>query len=915
MKISDVRDFFLNLIAKVTTEHPITVLSLCFLLVLVSAYLSKNLRVDLSMIAELPVDDPMVKQFRNAYKNYGGLEYVFILLKSEDIERAKDFADYIAPMLKERKDLFRSVRHKIDIDFFKPYSLLFLKEDEIKELTETFEKHIETYKRMLKRLDLFSFLEGTYQILDREISEREEIRGEEEEAGMIKGLRKWSDLLKKAIVDGKKISEREYNRVLAGVFSTRMDEEEISSEYFTSKDGKMLVIMLSPVESSENIAYSLKAYEFIKSVIEEGKKKFSDVKEGVTGSVPVIAEQYYIIIRDLFLTNIVSMLLVVIIFAIGFGSIFYAILMVMPLLSGLLWSFGFAYIYRGTITMTTSVFGAILTGLGIDFAAHLISRFNDERDKGMRIKDAVRASITGSGRGIITGAVTTSAAFYTLIVAYHKGVEELGIIAGTGLLLSMLAMFLIVPSTLVLFGETRLFKSRIKIPMVEEKIARLVIKRPFIFLISFLIISGFFLWSSTRISFDNNFRNLMPKDMEALRALDEFEAGFERGTDYGLITAESIEEAREVVEKLESLSTVSLVESISKFLPENQKKKKEMLRPLKNLLQPLNPEDPRNIDWNYNEAHLHSYIKVFENMKDMALALKQLSIAGGYFEGEDESEKLKNNFEEIIEKLKKGDNLSGLSEINKIHIKEFHDAFLDLKKASSPDFLTLNELPEDIRHTFIGKDGKFLIFAYPKQSVWISKKFMGEFVNEIRNVKSDAFGIPVIFYFQTQRILKDLESSAFASFLCVLFLVFFDFRNLFRTLISFVPLLFGTLWMLGMMPVLGVKFNFINVGVVALILGMGIDYGVHFTHRFLQEKDAFLSISRTGRAILVSALTTMAGFGAIMLAKFRGLNSMGEVLLTGIGMCLITSMIGMGTIFALYEKKEKKILDNDSGEL
>jgi hopanoid biosynthesis associated RND transporter like protein HpnN len=905
MKIPKISDSFLNFISKVTTEYPVHVLIFCFLLVIISFFLSKNLKVDLSMIAELPEDDPMVKQFRDAYKNYGGLEYIFILLKSEDIESAKNFADYIAPMLKERKDLFKSVRHKIDIDFFKPYSLLFLDEDEINDLTDTFERHIDIYEMMIKKLDLLSFLEGAYKILDREISEREEISGEEEEAGLMKGFRKWSDILKKGIVDGKEISEREYNRVLAEVFSVRERDEEISSEYFTSKDEKMLAIMISPVESSENIAYSLKAYEFLKKVIEEGERKFPDVKAGLTGSVPIVAEQYYIIIRDLFLTNIVSMVLVVIIFGLGFGSVFYAVLMLIPLLSGLLWAFGFAYLYRGTITMTTSVFGAILTGLGIDFAAHLISRFNDEREKGATIKEAVRNSITGAGKGIITGAVTTSAAFYTLIVAYHKGVEELGIIAGTGLLLSMLAMFLIVPSILALFGGRRIFTSRIRIPPFEEKVASLVIKRPYIFLTVFVFISIFFAWSATRISFDNNFRNLMPRDMEALKVVDEFEKSFKRGTDYGLITVESIDSARDIVEKLESLTTVALVESISKFLPLNQKEKKNLLKRLKNLIAPLEPENPANVNWKCDQKDLPSYINAFERMKDMALALKQLSIAGGYFEGEDEAEKLKKNFEEIIEKLKKEGDISAISKLNKIHIREFHNAFLDLKKASSPDFLTVEKLPDDIRNTFTGKDGKFLIFAYPKQSVWTSKKFMGEFVKEIRSVKEDAFGIPVIFYFQTNRILTDLERSSIVAFICVLFLVFLDFRNIFKTAISFVPLLFGTLWMLGMMPVLNIKFNFINVGIVALIFGMGIDYGVHFLHRFLQEKNGFVAISKTGRAIFISATTTMAGFGAIMLAKFRGLNSMGEVLLVGIGMCFITAIVGMGVIFSIYEKRKR----------
>lgn len=902
IKIPKLSERLLKIIADITTKHPIPVLIICFILSGASAFLARNLRVDLSMIAELPESDPMVHQFKSAYENYGGLEYIFILLKSEDIESAKDFADYIAPMLKERKDLFKSVRHKIDIDFFKPYILLFLNEEEIEELNDAFERHIDVYKNMLKTLDLPSFLEGMYKILDREISQRTEISGEEEEAQLLKSMRKWSDFLKKAIVDEKKINEKEYRRILAGIFTARGEDREISSEYFISKDESSLVIMLSPTESSENIAYSLRAYEVINEIVSEGKKKFPDVEAGITGSVPIVAEQYYIILRDLLITNIVSMSLVTLIFATGFGSIFYAILMIIPLFSALLWTFGFAYLYRGTITMTTSVFGAILTGLGIDFAAHLLSRFNDERERGLNVEDAVKASVIGSGKGIITGGVTTSAAFYTLIVAYHKGVEQLGIIAGTGLILAIISMLFIVPSLLTIIGGRKILSARIKIPLLEEKIARAIVKVPYVFGGVFLIISLFFLWSSTRLSFDNNFRNLMPRDMTALRVVDEFEKAYERGTDYGLITVDTIEEARSVVDKLESLSTIGLVESISKFLPDEQKRKINSLNPLRNLILPLTPTLPAKVKWRCDKDNLLLYIQGFKKMRDMALALKQLSVAGGYFEGEDESEKMKDNFERIIKAIEEGNKIDVLSNINRIHINEFYTSFLDLKDALNPEVLTLEKLPEDIRNTFMGKDGKFLIYAYPNRTIWESRKFMGDFVSEIRSVKEDAFGIPVIFYFQTKRILTDLRDSAIFAFIVVFLLVFLDFRDVLKTIISFTPVLFGALWMIGFMPFLDLKFNFINVGIIALILGMGIDYGVHFTHRFLQEGSVEIAISKTGRAIIVSALTTMAGFGAVMLAKFKGLCSMGEALLVGIGMCLITSFVGSGVILSFYQK-------------
>jgi len=174
LKIPKLSEYYLKLITRMTTGHPVITLSFCFLLFVISIILAQRIKVDLSMIAELPEDDPLVAKFKDSYKNYGGLEYVYILVKSDDIQDAKRFADYIAPKLEKETEYFRSVRYKVDIDFFKPYSMLFLNEEQIKDLTETFNRNLDVYRKMLNHLDIIYFLDGMYTILDREISERNE---------------------------------------------------------------------------------------------------------------------------------------------------------------------------------------------------------------------------------------------------------------------------------------------------------------------------------------------------------------------------------------------------------------------------------------------------------------------------------------------------------------------------------------------------------------------------------------------------------------------------------------------------------------------------------------------------------------------------------------------------------------------
>ncbi len=899
----NIRERFLNFIATQATEHPIRLLLVIGLFTAGCLILASGVKLDLSMLAELPENDPMVERFKEAYDNYGGLEYVFVVLESKDIDRAKKMADEMAPALKGLKKYFRSVRHKVDVDFFKPYSILFLSLDEIKDLTSTFRRNLDTYKTMLKKLDVETFLLGTYSIFDREISEINEITEEDTRASGIKGLRRWSERVRQILVEGKKVKPSTYRNTLAGIFAARAGTGGVVDEYFLSPNEKLLTIMLAPVEPSENIVYDIEAMKALENVVNRFRPRYPDVKVGITGAVAIVRDQHIAIQKDMKMTTIISMIGVLVLFAVSYGRLIYAFLMGIPLAIGLIWTLAFVRIYPGAITITTSVFGAILIGLGIDFAIHLVSRFNDDIYDGKDVPTAVRNAVTATGKGIITGAVTTATAFFTLLMAYHKGVEFLGAVAGTGVLLCMLAMFLVVPPILLVLGRRGILGRGSQLgPLV--RMARVMERKPLYFFIPVAILTGWMVFEAEHVAFDNNFRNLMPQDMPSLQWVKHFEEEFERGIDYGLVVVDTVEEARRQTEMIEELDTVGFVDSIANYLPDAQEEKIDALKPLAEMLDSLKPASPDSVifdgpDWR------RRWKVAFSKMRDIALALKQLCVAGGYFEGEDDATRFRDNLDTIIKALEEGKvSEENARYFNSLHAREFVQSFYDFRKSARPSVLTVNELPEDIKKAYIGTNGKYLIYAYPSQSVWTDKAFMGRFVEDMKSVNPDAFGIPFIFYYASARILEDLERSAVLALLVIFLLVYLDFRSIKYTVLVLIPLLMGAVWMVGSMPFLGVYFNFINVGTVSLVLGIGIDDGVHMMHRFLGEREHRVvhTIARTGRAIILTSLTTMIGFGALLLAHFRGLNTMGEVLLMGVGYCLLTSIFGLGSILGLLSR-------------
>jgi predicted RND superfamily exporter protein len=142
----------------------------------------------------------------------------------------------------------------------------------------------------------------------------------------------------------------------------------------------------------------------------------------------------------------------------------------------------------------------------------------------------------------------------------------------------------------------------------------------------------------------------------------------------------------------------------------------------------------------------------------------------------------------------------------------------------------------------------------------------------------------------------------------VIFLLWLDFRSLKLAFLGVIPLIAGGLWMLGLLSTFGMMLTVVNVIGIPMIVGIGIDDGVHILHRYRVEgfdKTPHVLLS-TGKAVLLTSLTTMAGFGSLMIAKYRGFIGLGALLVLGVGACFITTVLFMPSIINIAERIVKK---------
>ena len=145
-----------------------------------------------------------------------------------------------------------------------------------------------------------------------------------------------------------------------------------------------------------------------------------------------------------------------------------------------------------------------------------------------------------------------------------------------------------------------------------------------------------------------------------------------------------------------------------------------------------------------------------------------------------------------------------------------------------------------------------------------------------------------------ESILEDAVLGVVLGFVVVGFLLWLDYRRLSDTLLTLAPLMMGMVWMLGAMAMLGIAMNFMNIFVTTMIIGIGVDYGVHAIHRYREiQKRGRGRLDRevveTGKAIAMAALSTMIGFGSLSLSHYPGLRSMGLVAILGaLSTCLVS---------------------------
>jgi predicted RND superfamily exporter protein len=229
---------------------------------------------------------------------------------------------------------------------------------------------------------------------------------------------------------------------------------------------------------------------------------------------------------------------------------------------------------------------------------------------------------------------------------------------------------------------------------------------------------------------------------------------------------------------------------------------------------------------------------------------------------------------------------------------DLRETFHAIRTQDNSSPLTEEGLPPNLRARFIGKNGLHLLQVYPKKDVW-QRKAQEEFVAEVRTVAPDVTGTPVQLLEYTTLLKNSYIEAAYYSLAAIALLIFLHFRRISSVILSLIPVAIETLWTCALMGLFGIPFNPANIMTLPLVIGIGVTNGVHILNRFAEEKNPSILSRSTGKAVIVSALTTIAGFGALIPAKHQGIQTLGIVMSLGVAMCMIVAVTFLPAVLTL----------------
>ncbi|HBZ84439.1 MAG TPA: hypothetical protein DEO44_01705 [Verrucomicrobia subdivision 6 bacterium] len=845
-------------------------------------------------------DSPVFQKYLAYMEEFDVRDEIVVVLKSDRLKDSRDAANALAVKLKQEKGLDR-VYYRHDFSPMSDRLLLLADEERLIGIRRQMEELATLVKGNKQALNLNGILgEASAKFNDpylRKSSNWQEfIPFIEEFVRNLKRLAKDLETPANA-VEKKGLGEL-----------SEFEADLLKNEYLSlGEDGRTILMLLRPTKEEQKSATPFTGViQRVRKVVQETQVEFPKVAIGVTGEPVLLDDELRQSESDMKIATLITLTLITIMFFFAYGEISRPLLALVALLASVVVTLGITSVTIGHLNIISQAFIVMLLGLGIDFGIQILGRYEEEMGRGKSSADSVEITLTTTGKALLTGGGTTAAAFYAMCFNDFTGLTELGWIAGSGVVMALVASLSILPALLlwrdrngakISLGKLRLDRGA----MWDRKLT----SHPYLVL---AVAAGITLiaWKQCqKVSFDHNLLHLQNPKMESVRLTRELLNMGDGSLIYGVIMADSVEQADDLAIQLRALPTVSKVRTLGDLVPRDQKKRMEEVSRIARVSGEITLGSGGESSVDVPKAKKDLEFLLESSQEGAKQAKQYLGLSGRARQAVATFEKLIPPLERAVAALDKLSLEEAKQRLARHQVKLVGSitqnlGWLKTQRGDRP--LTVDDLPAELRQRYLSSHGKVLLEVVPAVDVW-ERKPNEEFVAEMQKIAPGATGTPVMNLEYIDLLMKSYIQASFYAAGVILLLIFLLFRNLKDLVLTLLPLGLGVLWLFGALGLFHIQLDPANIVTMPMILGIGVAYGVYVMDRYREEGGVRIFASSTGKAVVLSALTTLFGFGSMLFGQYRGLVSLGMVMSLGVIFNLISALVVLPQILALQDKR------------
>lgn len=783
-------------------------------------------------------------EYKEAYPQL--VDNYILVIEGADAKARDKAAEWVVEKVQSKPEVFETAYRLNGGSFYENNALLFQETENVAKLSQSFKPFEPMFENFSRNPKLSGFIESFSPTLRDSRS-----------SDFVKQLTQVFEGQRKSI---------DYSIL----FGTQTQAQEIQ---FIEVKARMNYNDLLPAE---------KSFKLLKSWIADYPDPSIDF--GLTGTAALSYQELQTVSKGAGISGLISLILVSLILFWALRSFRLIFVSIASLLMGLILTGGFAAVAIGHLNVISIAFAVLFIGLGVDYSLHLCLRYRELISEGWPHIDALKRSVSHIGSSLLLCSLTTAVGFYAFVPTDYSGVSELGIISGTGMFINLFVHLVFFPALLSVFRLKTSGLSDLK-SSIGGWISAVSYKN-YIGVryasVGLVIVLSFFAFE---MRFDANPLNLQDDEAEAFQVYRDL-LKKEGSSPWTIKILESDPKKRdEIAQELKKLTSVEEVIQLGSFIPENQSKKLSYLKQLPS--------------YQIADEKMESREEANQMLRKFSERLNQLSSATEDTGFRDKLNALQSAVDEYLQAE------ADPSSLESALIEPSKDFAGFISRSAKLNRLSETDLPPQVLNRYFNGQ-EYRIEVFPKDDL-MDMQSMRAFAADVLAIDSRATDDPVTLPLTGDAVLFAFIEALLIAFVAIGILVFVLTRRLGDMLLVLAPLACSGVIITGVAYLFGLSFNFANVVALPLLLGIGVDSGIHMLHRFRSSSSASEALfGSTSRAVFFSALTTIASFGSLSISAHRGTASMGLLLTIGTIIVMLTTLSLLPALLHRKEEPEMK---------